>query len=206
MQALDAAAVCDSYHETSWGSGDDEKFLISIAVLCHDLGKATTTDELLHCHGHEEAGVLPAQKLLKRLTDDIFLSKAVSKLVRYHLAPFMLLREGAGARAYKRLAAKLWPEVTMRQLGLVALADHRGRNGVGSEPLELYQDRFDQFITKAQHANVVHKPEAPVLLGRHLLGIVAPGPKMGELLAKAYDIQIDENIIDVDELKRRVLQ
>jgi len=209
MQALDAAVLYDNYHETSWGSGgssEDEKFLIAIAALCHDLGKATTTDEDLHCHGHEEAGVIPAQKLLKRLTDDIFLNKAVSKLVRHHLMPFSLLREGASVRAYKRLAARLWPEVTMRQLGLVALADYRGRNGTNSEPLDLYQDRFDQFILKAQDANVVHRPEQAVLLGRHLIGIIEPGPEMGKLLDKAYDIQIDEGIVDLEELKKRVLR
>jgi len=200
MQALDAAAQYDGYQD------EDEKFLITIAALCHDLGKPMTTDENLHCHGHDHAGVMPAQSLLKRITDDIFLSKAVSKLVRYHLAPFMLLREGAGARAYKRLAAKLAPEVTMRQLGLVALADHRGRNSESNEPLVLYQDKYDQFIAKAQEANVVHKPEAPVLLGRHLLDDIPAGPKMGKLLDKAYEIQIDEGITDVEELKRRVLK
>jgi len=205
MQAIDAAAQSDYYHETLWGAAEDEKFLIVIGTLCHDFGKATTTDENLHCHGHEEAGVPLAQKFLKRITDDLFLSKAVSKLVRHHLAPFMLLREEAGAKAYKRLAAKLAPEVTMRQLGLVALADYRGRNGINSQPLTAHQEKFDQFINNAEQANVVHQAEAPVLLGRHLLDVVQPGPQMGELLDKAYNIQIDEGITDVDELRRRVL-
>jgi len=50
------------------------------------------------------------------------------------------------------------------------------------------------------------EPEKPVLLGRNLLDDVKPGKKMGELLKKAYEIQIEEGITDWQILKQRVLK
>ena len=47
--------------------------------------------------------------------------------------------------------------------------------------------------------------EAPNLLGRDLVDEVEPGPRMGELVHKAYEIQIEEGIRDKEQLKQRVL-
>ena len=94
----------------------------------------------------------------------------------------------------------------MRQLAMVMLCDHRGRNGEGHEPLGSDIELYETFLKKSQSANVVQKAEEPVLLGRHLMNVVKPGPEMGRILKRAYEIQIDEGITDVDELKRRVLK
>jgi len=206
MQVLDACAILDKYEASETCSLEDEKFTIMAAALCHDLGKALTTDEELHSKNHEKESVALAKKLLKRFTRDSSLIKAVCKLVRYHMMPHNLLRENASAKAYKRLAHKIAPEASMRQLALLALADTRGRNPNGPEPLTGYEDEFKSFLEKTDKINVLHRPEPPVLLGRHLLDIVKPGKEMGELLKQAYRIQIDENIKDLEELKRRVLE
>ncbi len=201
MQALDAAAQI-TYYES-----DDEKLMIMFGVLCHDLGKVTTTNNDLQAIGHDEAGVDISKALLKRITEDQFLIKAVCKLVRYHLAPFALIDQNAQPKAYKRLAAKIAPEISMRQLGIVALADRQGRNEMCPEPLtNKFHNDYKAFLEYAEQASVVHKPEAPVLLGRHLLGTISPGPELGKLLDLAYQIQIDEGITDVDVLKKRALE
>ena len=74
---------------------------------------------------------------------------------------------------------KLSPQVTMRHLGLVALADSRGRNPAASDPLTIFSEEFDNFMKEAEKAEVLERPEAPVLLGRHLLDVIPPGPEMG---------------------------
>lgn len=207
MQALDAAAVCDLYQDSQIGmTAEQEKFLIMLAVLCHDLGKPTTTDDQLRCRGHEEEGVKIARSFLKTISDDAFLLKGISKLIEHHIAPFSFVREKAGSKAYKRLALKLAPEVNLRQLALVALADHRGRNAKNSEPLHQGFEELDSFWERAQTLDVLDKAEQPILLGRHLSDVIQPGPKMGELLKEAYRIQIEEDIKDEYELKRRVVE
>ncbi len=201
MQAIDAAAAL-SYTD------DYEKLRALYGVLCHDLGKVSTTqliDGKLRSHGHEEAGIDPAKRLLKRITHRKELIDAVVKLVKHHMAPGQFIENGAKSAAYKRLALKLAPEVSIQLLAKVALADKRGRNAQSELPLTTDVPAIDQFLEKAQRANVVFHPEEPVLLGRDLAGVIDPGPAMGVLLKKAYEIQIDEGITDKQELLRRIL-
>ncbi len=204
MQSLDAAARFTLYQDGPTMTAGQEKLMLLLAALCHDLGKPATTDAQLRAYGHDRAGVLPAQELLKCMTNDQGLIKAVCIMVRNHLHPFQLVQEKSSPQAYKRLAAKIAPAVTLRQLGMLALADWQGRNGAGPLPLDQYYDVYQAFMEKAENAYVAHGPEAPVLLGKHLLDVVQPGPKLGELLKKAYQIQLEEGVSDWQELKRRV--
>lgn len=207
MQSLDAAANLIYAH-------DEEKFIIMLTMLTHDLGKVSTTDAQLHCKGHEEAGVPLAEQFLTRITDNHFLITAVKKLVRHHCAPVQLTADNVRPQAFKRLALKLAPEVTLQHIGLVGMADILGRNPKSSHPtptlcnlepnLRGHIQRIELFLARAEKAQVLHRPEERVLLGRHLLDSVQPGPELGELLDKAYQIQIDEGVQDWQELKKRV--
>ncbi len=198
MQTVDAAA-CLMYRD------DQEKLYLVLAALCHDLGKAITTDEELHCYNHDREGVPLAQRLLYRFTHDHYLINAVSKFVLYHMRPFALVAGKAKSAAYKRLALNLSPDVSMYQLALLALADCRGTNKDSTDPLENSYEELDEFLKKTEQAQVTYKPEPPVLQGRDLIGDVEPGPAMGNLLKQAYEIQIEEGIKDPMELKKRVL-
>ena len=200
MQSLDAAAQQKLYRD------DHEKMIIMLAVLCHDLGKATTTTSDARALGHEDASVDLGKKLLCRLTDQQDVCKTVGKLVRYHMLPGQFIAENASLKAYKRLAIKLAPETSLYQLMLVCLADRQGRNGSSSKPLPCDQSFYDAFFHQASQASVIHNAEPPVLQGRDLLDVFTPGPQMGKALALAYQLQIEEEITDSQELKRRVLE
>jgi tRNA nucleotidyltransferase (CCA-adding enzyme) len=207
MQSLDAAAQLPYYADQEHMHADEEKFMVMLGSLCHDLGKPVTIDDHMHFYRHEDAGVSIAKRFLKRMTGSKVLIEAVCKLVRCHMQAFTFLDQGAKPAAYKRLAVRLAPEVTVRQLGLLALTDHQGTNPQGHEPLiEKDHDLYQKFLAKAEQATVAHGPEASVLLGRHLLDVISPGPEMGKLLKEAYRIQIEEGLKDLDELKRRVLK
>ncbi len=202
MQALDAAAQL-KYVDSA------QKLTALYAILCHDLGKVNTTKKVkgeIVSYGHEETGVPLAKKMLKRITRRKDLIDAVAKLVRYHMAPGQFIANGAKQPAYRRLANKLAPDITIELLAKVALADKRGRNGRGQEPLTKNIPDITAFLRNAKTAQVVYKPVEPLLLGRDLMGIVKPGPEMGKLLKKAYEIQIDEGIKDKQELLKRVLK
>ena len=51
----------------------------------------------------------------------------------------------------------------------------------------------------------MHRPEEAVLQGRDILHLNLSGPEMGRLLKKAYELQIEEGIVDKDELIRRIV-
>lgn len=201
MQALDAAAHLP--YESK------KKLIMMYAALMHDLGKVTTSfrdgDEV-HSYGHEQAGVACAKSLLKRITHDRDIIDPICKLIANHMAPGQLAKANSSLAAYRRLAVRLAPDVTLEMLADLALADYQGRNPNG--PLPLIKHDFQdlaQFRAQAKKARVFHKPEEPILQGRDLLDVVKPGPKLGKLLAHAYEIQLDEGIQDKDELRRRVL-
>lgn len=201
MQAIDAAALLN-YND------DHEKLIILYGTLCHDLGKTTTTkliNGVLRSIGHDTAGVPMAKQLLSRITHRVELIKAVAKLVRHHMAPGLFIKSNAKLPAYKRLALKLAPEVNLYILAKVSLADKRGRNGASSYPLTTQVAEIDLFLEKAQNAKVLHMPEEPIVQGRDLLGIMEPGPRMGQLIKKAYQIQIEQSIHDKQELLKRIL-
>ena len=203
MQALDAAAIIAKTYDDR-----HKKLVLLYTALVHDLGKATTTEKTpngIISYNHEVAGVDLARNMLKRITENHDLMSAVLKLVRHHMTPVIFVKEGAKASAYKRLANKLDPETTIAMLADLAYADIRGRNPESMEPLTIAIPELVTFIERADQAQVHYKPEAPVLQGRDLLDVIKPGKEMGRLLERAYEIQIEESIVDKDELKRRVL-
>ena len=178
MQAVDAGAALEY-------ADDREKLIALYALLCHDLGKVVTTecvDGKCTSYGHEDEGVSLAKTMLKRLTRRIELIDAVAKLVKNHMAPGQFVNNGAKQPAYKRLALKLAPEVTMQLLAKVALADKRGRNPKSSLPLTKDMPEINEFLKNAQKAQVMHKPEEAIVQGRDLMDHVQPGPEMGNLL------------------------
>lgn len=201
MQSLDAAALMEAYNTAQ------EKFIVLLAVLCHDLGKAITTksiDGKWRSLGHAYEGIPLVQQVLKRLTSKLLVIDAVVPLVRYHMAPVQFPSAHATAAAYKRLARNLAPHATMQMLAWVALADCRGRNPQQGHPLEIQVPLIEQFLVQARQANVEFRPEPPIVHGRDVMGIVEPGPRMGDFLKKAYELQMQEGITDKDELIARV--
>ncbi len=202
MQALDAAAL---YNYDS----DKIKLIILWAALCHDLGKIDTTkliDGRWKSYEHDQEGEIVAKQLLQRITNNQDLIAAVSKLVKYHMMPGQFVRGGASPAAYKRLAKKLAPEVTLQMLADLALADRRGRNPKKNIPLHIAVPEIETFLHNAEQLQVRVQIEEPILHGRDVMDIVPPGPKMGELLKQAYEIQIEQGIKDKEELKQRVLK
>jgi len=200
MQAVDAAAQFEY-------PNNKQKLIMLFAALCHDLGKAVVTktvDGTIKSIGHEQAGVPLAKELLKRMSIKKDIIAPVCTLVRYHMQVLMFVTDNAGPAAYKRLARKLEPNVTIAQLAQLALADRQARNGDSNMPLTDIDEDVKVFLKNAYKSMVAHKAEPALLSGADIIDIVPPGPEMGRVLKEAYEMQIAENITDKNELKRRV--
>lgn len=210
QQVLDCAAR-QAY------DSDQEKLVIMLASLCHDLGKAQTTklvDGVWRSFGHAQAGVKLASSLLGRITSNQDLIKTVCKLVRYHMEPLQIMRTSELApkdhlASYKKLAFNLYPQ-TIQLLVKLALADRTGRKpGRVSLPamLDLSQDEeLSNFANLAKLAGVWDGIEQPILAGQDLLDVCKPGPALGKLLAQAYQIQLEEGVLDKQILKNKILK
>lgn len=190
-----------------------DRYCMVLAALLHDVGKSITTKKIegrLRAFGHDVKGVPLAKACLDVLVVNKEVVDKVLKLVRYHMMPFAFIKMQAGAAAYKRLAQKLAPQTNLKTLGMLAYCDAEGRKGPTHDAQELFtvstQERLAFFIDKAQEYGVYTSPEDPLLQGRDIMDIVVPGPAMGDLLKKAYAIQIEKGITDKDELKAYIMR
>lgn len=202
MQALDAAAVIAKGYDS-----ENKRLVLLYAALCHDLGKVATTCEVngvIKSIGHEVESKKLAVQMMHRITRNSDLVSAVASLVLNHMAPLQFVTNKAKLPAYKRLANKLSPLISMRFLADLCLADKQGRNGLGKYPLIGDNTDVIAFLASSQKAGVLDCPEQAVVTGADLLGIITPGPQMGRLLQRAYEIQINQGVGDKQVLLSRI--
>ncbi len=199
LQAVDLAAglVADLPHP--------KRAAVLLAELCHDLGKPPTTklmDGRIRSLDHEEAGVAPTERVLSRLNvhtlDGYDVRRQVIALVANHLKPglFYEERERIGDGAFRRLALKCELDLLYR----VAKADSLGRRAPGAkEPGSAAQE---WFLERARALAVEKSGPKPLLLGRHLLELgLTPGPRIGEIVEKIYQLQLDGSVTTLDEAR-----
>ena len=136
--------------------------------------------------GHEEEGAPLAKALLGRMGIKHSISVEVEPLVANHLITSHL-RE-ISARAIRRLAMRLAP-ANIQKLTWLIEADHSGRPPLpGGLP-----DGARKIFEMAQQQAVDEQPQAPWILGRHVLPYFdgRPGKHIGEVVRAASEAQAD---------------
>ncbi len=197
LQAVDAAAglISDLCRP--------KQLVVMLGALCHDLGKPRTTEEIdgrLRSFDHEERGVEPAARLLDRLNvhslDGYDVRGQVLAVVARHLGPAHLYEERGRVKdgAFRRLARRCDLDLLYR----VAKADALGRRGPGcGEPGTA---AVEWFRRRVESLGVAGGPPPPLLMGRHVLALgVPPGPRVGRILDRVYEMQLDGAVRTFEE-------
>ena len=190
MFVVDAAARIATRENLT---GDDRAVLI-FAALSHDFAKATTT--MLReregkmrwtSWGHEADGGPMARAFLERIGIKSAIVDRVVPMVENHLASSSIGRE-VTARAVRRLAMRLAPATITDLLRLIE-ADYSGRPPL---PTGLPEGAL-RIREMAEAQAVVQGPQAPLILGRHVMPYFEdrPGKHIGEVTAAAYEAQAD---------------
>ena len=190
LYVCDAAAVIAEREQLV----DDQRAILLLAALCHDLGKPATTatgaDGRIRSPRHAQAGVEMTEALLRRIGCPRALVAQVAPLVREHMAHIGMQ---VSDRAVRRLALRLAP-ATITQWGRLIEADHSGR-----PPLPA-SNPGATIVALADQLSVSTGRPAPILQGRHLLATGrTPGPALGAALDRAYHAQIDGAFDSVEE-------
>ncbi len=177
----------------------DEKLNLqrALAALCHDLGKANTTEKIdgrIRAIGHEHSGVLLTETFLSQLTEERGLIENILALVKNHLAPMQFYKQGAKSPAIRRLANR----VNIAELIILAKADFLGRTTAEALKGEF---KAGEWLQKQAKALKVHtEPLAPLLQGRDLMHAgMKPSKAFKTILNDAYEAQIDEAFSTHDE-------
>lgn len=184
MQVLDASAgLRDRALKPQW---------LLLAALCHDLGKAVTTQEIngvLHAYGHETKGMRLARQMIKRLTNEQKLTEYAVNMTALHMAPNLLVGGGARVNSYMKLFDR---SVCPEDLLLLARADYLGCAGAGADP-EALSAAYAATEEKLREMLALyrHRMSLPCLSGRDLIEAgVEPGPLFAGALAEAHKLRL----------------
>ena len=173
-----------------------DRAVYMLAVLLHDLGKASTTAEVLRdgkprivAPGHEQISVSLAESFLQKLG----VSNAIRARVKPLVANHMIRLHEPTDKAVRRLAHRLQPE-TIEGLCLVMTADSFGRP---PKP-KTFPESIRQLQTRASALRLRQSPPQKILQGRDLLQIgIPPGPAMGKILAQVFEAQLDGKVTNL---------
>lgn len=181
--AADEAARLAAEHQLS----QEERQVVVLAAMLHDVGKATHTqhhdDGRITSHGHDRAGADPAAQLLRRIGAPKDVVNLVVPLVREHMVSTTVADPTPSTA--RRLARRLAP-ATIEQWALVSAADQGGR-GAGSRPA-----KTGPWLEAAAQAGATRAPVKGLLTGKHLIAAgMAPGPEFSTVLAAALSAQDD---------------
>jgi len=171
-----------------------ERVVLLFAALCHDLGKPATTvvevDGTVRSPGHAQEGVPLAQSFLARIRAPHWLEQPVASLVREHLAH---LSAPPTPRTVRRLAARLVP-ATLVQWERLLEADASGRPPLPPER------PGRAFLAVAEAEGTATRQPPPLVYGRDLIAVgIKPGPRLGALLRRAYEAQLDGAFTTVED-------
>lgn len=180
--------VCDAAARIAEREGlnDTERTVLLFAALCHDLGKASTTELQAgrwRAHGHCEAGVALTRSFLERIGCPQSIIEVVEPLVREHL---IHAQTDVTPKSVRRLARRLG-KATIAQLMQLVEADLGGRPPLPGGLPETAQRILE--LSSQQSAEVV-SPQ-PLILGRHLIGLGhRPSVWFGDVLRECFNAQM----------------
>lgn len=202
LEVTDASACVRHRLDSDWA----EAFVFG--AMLHDVGKPDTTvtsemvdagkfpnERLFTAYGHDRAGMGPAERFLRRMTNQKKLIERAVTIVGEHMQPYNLHSGGAKGPAWKRLHNKIRLDV----IGWMSRCDCCGRPDRSINDPDLEHEVSEQCF--ARFDDLGAEPITPVLQGRHLIAAgFKPGKHFGAALRSAYEAQIDDESLDVDSL------
>ncbi len=194
-----AKRLADLFHENQ-----EKKLALLLAALYHDLGKPSTAHweykrdrMVITNNGHDVLSEKIAKKIFNRFKifswNGYNLRKMVPALIRCHHRASELWsnREVVTRKAFNRLAAEVSGEIEL--LIYLDAADRAGRR---QRPVKDLDREGRWLLKKFAQLRVSKETIKPLIMGRDLIKMgVAPGPRMGKILKKLYELQLDSEFM-----------
>ena len=170
---------------------DDPSLSLVLSVLLHDIGKPSTysydeESERIRFNGHDRIGAEMASDILKRLKFPNKVIEAVTEMVANHMT-FKDVQKMREAKLKRFMARPTFEDET--ELHRVDCLGSWGG-------LDNY-DFLNQKRTEFDNEPII---PPPLLTGNDLIGIGwEPGPRLGEVLTKVQDMQLEKNLNSKEE-------
>ncbi len=186
----------------------EKKLALLLAALYHDVGKPSTARwefkrgrMIITNYGHDILSEKITKKIFHRFKifswNGYNLRKMVLSLIKCHHRASELWqnREVLTKKAFNRLAADIHGEIK-----LLAYLDAADRAGRKEEPVMELDREGRWLLRKFKELNVTRETIKPMIMGRHLIELgVTPGPSMGKILKKLYELQLDNEFETKEE-------
>lgn len=187
----------------------EKKLVLLLASLYHDVGKPSTAQwefkrgrMVITNNGHDILSEKITKKILNRFRifswNGYNLRKTVLSLIKCHhrVSELWQNREVVTKKAFNRLAADINGEIEL--LVYLDAADRAGRK---ERPIRGELDEEGRWLLrKFKELNVTKDSIKPLIMGRDLIKMaVAPGPLMGKILKKLYELQLDNEFETKEE-------
>lgn len=184
MRVLDNAALLKHRAENPIG--------ILFAALCHDLGKADTTetiDGVIHAYRHETVGVEVTDSFMKRLTNEKELRSYVRNMTGMHMRPNMMPVQKASQKAYMHLFDE---SICPNDLLLLSEADYMGCREEFPACEEFRNDYLKtKTLLQEKLKSYTELMSKPYITGADLISQgINPGPELGKALEYAHKLRL----------------
>lgn len=149
MLVLDEAAKRRSIVKNPFG------FMLS--ALCHDFGKAMTTEKvngIIHSYGHEKEGLPLVKSFLKRLSVNQEITDYVLNMTEYHMMPNIMAEAKSRIKNTNKLFDSAVEPFDLIQL---AICDGLGKIPQKNDSEEFLMMRFSKFTEIMSRPYVMKK-------------------------------------------------
>lgn len=178
----------------------DEKIVLMLAALCHDFGKAVSTQwnekkEKWTAYNHQTTGVPLTKSFLDKINCPLKYRQSILTLVLEHMVH--LLQEPNAKNVRNLINRLVKGKATMRLLTLVVESDSSGRPPL---PKQL-SPRFIPWLDKCSELNLTGESKIPAIVNGDVLIDqlnMVEGKELGDLLQDLYDRQMEGAFVDLE--------
>lgn len=206
--------------ERSQSCSEDEKTVLMVAAVMHDIGKPSTTrveEDGIHARHHAQRGAIMTRGILWKMGVDFLTRETIAALVRFHMKPSHMFDNDG----YDRKIVEISLAVQCRMLGMLCNADALGRIASdlkeAEEKVLLFEQRakeLDCFEEEYRFYNDYTRLAYFTKQGKHLTDAIHNDTEftitmMSGLPASGKDYWISKNLpnqpmISLDEIRNRL--
>lgn len=173
----------------------NDRLVLVLAALLHDVGKPSTTDDELRAIGHAKEGVDIAKSFLESINAPLWVIEKVCSMVGLHMS-YVTTKSGV-----RKMSSKCKVPLSL-QLDLMR-TDNLGRISLDEDHFKEAFDIIDSIERMAKELDVIDDSPKPILFGRHLIKAgMKPGKRFGIILRMAFEDQLDGAFDDLDGAKK----
>ena len=207
LKALEFLENLEGYESLT----QEERFVVKMALLLHDVGKPATksgeSPQEIHFYGHEGESARVVRKVSENLGFSKKEESSVERLVLYHMRPMEMAKRMEKGELSRREVERFIRknEDILKLFYFVVISDIKAK-GVDVERDVERAERFFEYLFDYYEKVYLPKKRKPIIRGRDLIEWgFTPSPLFREILSFVEEMELKGVIKTKEEAKKLVL-